>query len=250
MEQNMQSNYLPNRLQRRAPSLRTIFAIILLIFSNNGYCFSGSHITINFNQIKNIYLNKNDSIFVIIKNRTITDLKQHADPKSANNKLIATKIETMAKEKQDQLNALLIKSIIDYTTQTQFDVDTFMLVYKELGNKDKKEITTDNDIRIQYLGDNKYVAEYWEDGLAVNSEAHALVWAHKLATSEYAKKHPNDGLGDVDKVKKNYADVRKSINDGKQERYNKVMALLYTVEKDGSIIFHDPFQSVVDFVGR
>jgi hypothetical protein len=206
--------------------------------------------TIDNIQTKNatpVYLDKNDPIFITIKSRTITDLKQSSDPESAHNKFIATKIETLTKEKQDQLEALFKKSITDYTAQTRFDVGTFMLVFKALGSRDQKEIAEENDIRVQYLGGNKYVAEYWEDGLAVNSEAHALARAHDLATSEYAKKHPNDGLGNVEEVKETYANVRKSINDGKQERYTQVMALFYTLEKDGSITFHDPFFSVIDF---
>lgn len=246
----MQLNYFYKNLSLNLPYGNSILATIVLFFSLHGYCFSQSLTTTKINQAKDVYLEENDPVFMAIRTRTIIDLKQHSDPKSANNKLIASKIETMTPEKQDQLQALLIKSITDYTTQIYFDIGTFMLVYTELGNEDPKEIATDNNIRVQYLGGNRYVAEYWEDGLAVNSEAHALVWAHQLATSEYAKKHPNNGVGDVDKVKKTYADVRKSINDGKKPRFNKVMALLYTREKDGAIIFHDPYQSVLDFVER
>lgn len=113
---------------------------------------------------------------------------------------------------------------------------------------DQKKIAAEYDIRIQYLGSNKYAAEFWEDGLAVNSEANALISANELAASGYAKKHPDSGVGNVEKIKETYANVRKSIKAGKQERYTKMMALLYTLEKDGSITFHDPGQPMIDFV--
>jgi hypothetical protein len=51
----------------------------------------------------------------------------------------------------------------------------------------------------------------------------------------------------VNNIKESCAHIWKSIIVGKQERYTKVMALLYTREKDGSVIFHAPYQSVIDF---
>lgn len=207
--------------------------------------------TVQTNNAASVYLEQNDPIFLSIKGRTVTDLKRSAeksDPESTENKLVAAKIKTWTKEQQDRLQALGEKSITDYAAQTRFDVGIFMLVFDVLGKRNQKEIAEEYDIRVQYCGGNKYVAEYWEDGLAVNSEAHALAEAHKLAASEYAKKHPNDGIGNVDEVKKTYANVRKSIKAGKQERYTKVMALLYSREKDGSIVFHDPGQPMIDFV--
>jgi hypothetical protein len=111
-----------------------------------------------------------------------------------------------------------------------------MLVFRALGKRDMKEMAEEYDIRVQYLGGNIYVAEFWEDGIAVNSEAHALA-----STND-----PDDRAI----VKETYADVRKSIETGKLERYTKVMALLYEQEKDGSITFHDPFQSVIDFISQ
>ena len=122
-----------------------------------------------------------------------------------------------------------------------------MLVFEDLGKMDQKEIAEEYDIRVLYLGNDKYVAEFWEDGLTVNSEAHALARAHELANSEYAKKNPDSGVGNVEVIKENYANVRKSIEDGKKERYTKMMALLYTLNKDASIIFHNPFQPLIDF---
>ncbi len=197
------------------------------------------------------YLDKNNPIFISIKARTPNDLKlssERSNPESAENRLIKAQIETWTEEKQNQFQVLFEKSINDYTAQTHFDAGTFMSVFSEFRKMDQKKITEEYDIRIQFLGGNKYVAEFWEDGLAVNSEANALAWAHELATSEYAKKHPEDGVGDVEKIKETYANVRKSIKDGKQERYTKVMVLLYTQEKDGSITFHDPGQPIIDFI--
>ncbi|MCX6175579.1 MAG: hypothetical protein NTZ27_12570 [Ignavibacteriales bacterium] len=210
--------------------------------------------TINNIKTKNVasvYLDKNDPKFISIKDRAVTDLKQsikRADPESPENKLIAAQIKTWTSEKQNKLPVLFEKSIKEYTAQTQFDAETFLLVFDELGKKDQKKIAEEYDIRVQYLGDDKYVAEFWEDGLAVNSEANAVAYAHELANSEYAKKHPDGDVGNVEVVKKNYANTRKSIKDGKQERYTKMMALLYTIEKDGSVTFHDPGQPIIDFV--
>lgn len=114
--------------------------------------------------------------------------------------------------------------------------------FNELGEKDAKVIAEEYDIRVQYLGGNKYAAEFWEDGLAINSEAHVLVIANDLVA-----RNPDD-KEIVKDFKETFEKARKSIEDGKHERYAKVMALLYTLEKNGSIIFHDPFQSVIDFI--
>lgn len=197
------------------------------------------------------YLDKNDPIFISIKTRAANDLKRSSerfDAGSAENKLIEPQIKTWTDGKKKRFHALFEKSINDYTAQTHFDAETFLMVFGEFGKMDLKQIAEEYDIRVQYLGSDKYVAEFWEDGLAVNSEANALAWAHELATSEYAKNHPDDGVSDVEKIKETYANVRKSIKDGKQERYTKVMALLYKQEKDGSITFHDPGQPVIDFI--
>ena len=249
------------KLLNKLTTSKMTLAVSALILLGNGYCFSQSHKTgqtmdTTINNIKTkktatIYLEKNDPIFKSIKDRAVTDLKQSAersDPESTENKLTAKQIETWTEEKQNQLQALGEKSIYDYAATTHFDVGTFMMVFSEFGKMDQKKIAEEYDIRIQYLGDDKYVAEFWEDGLAVNSEANALIRAHELATSEYAKKHPDSGVGNVEVVKETYANVRKSIEAGKRERYTKVMALLYTLEKDGSIVFHDPGQPMYDFV--
>ena len=246
----------PNDSPTKPPALNMIIAITALILFGSGYCFSqtpktGQTIdTYNNIQTKNaadVYLDKNDTIFISIKRRAVTDLKKSADPESPENKLLGTQINTWTKEKQDQFEALFVKTINNYNAQTHFEPGTFMLVFEDLGKMDQKEIAEEYDIRVLYLGKDKYVAEFWEDGLAVNSEAHAIARAHELANSERAKKNPGSGLGDVEVIKENYSNNRKSINNGQKERYTKVMALLYTLDKDGSIIFHNPFQPLIDF---
>lgn len=236
-------------------------SLITIILFGSGFCFSQSHKTektmkttsnnIKIKNVASVYLEKNDPIFKSIKDRAVTDLKQsseRSDPESSENKLIAAQIKTWSETKRNKLQALGEKSINDYTAQTHFDVGTFMMVFSEFKKMDQKKIAEEYDIRVQYLGDDKYVAEFWEDGLTVNSEANAVAYAHELANSEYAKKHPDGDVGNVEVVKKNYANTRKSIKDGKHERYTKMMALLYTIERDGSITFHDPGQPIIDFV--
>ncbi|HEY3388392.1 MAG TPA: hypothetical protein VGK38_02395, partial [Prolixibacteraceae bacterium] len=149
--------------------------------------------------------------------------------------------------KQSHFESLFVKSINDYAAQTYFEPGTFMLVFDVLGKMDQKELAEDYDFRVLCIGDNKYVAEFWEDGIATNSEAHALTYAKELANSEFAKKNPHSDVGNVEIIKQNYARTRKSIKDCKQDRYKKVMALLYSREKDSSIIFHNPFQPMYDF---
>jgi len=229
-------------------------SLIALIFAGGGYCFSQSDkttltmdTTINNIQEKDVtpvYLDKNDPVFIKIKGRTLTDLKQRSDTASTENKLIATKIATLTKEQQTQLEALFVKSINDYTAQTRFEIGEFMRHFSELQEKDPKDIAEEYDIRVQILGSDKYAAEYWEDGIAVNSEEHALAWAQELA-----KRSP-DNKEIVKEVKKTYEDVRNSIKAGKQERYTKVMALLYVQEKDGSITFRYPYQALIDSISK
>jgi hypothetical protein len=208
--------------------------------------------TMNNNQTKSaalVYLDKNDPIFLSIKGRAVTDLKESAkrlDPELPENKLIATQMKTWTEEKQNQLQALGEKSINDYTVQTHlnvkiFNIGTFLLVFNDFGKMDQKRIAEEHDIRVQYLGGDKYVAEFWED-----SEAHALARAS----------NPNDD--DIEIVKElirlSSGQESISIEDGAKItkmvalRYTKMMALLYTLENDGSVTFHDPFQPMYDFI--
>lgn len=196
------------------------------------------------------YLEKTDPIYQTIAGRVVNDFQESvkkSDPASPENKLNATKMESWSQAKKDEFQALGEKSINDYVAQVKFDTDTFLSVLSSsLGTEDPKKILAENDIRVQSLGDGKYIAEFWEDALAMNSEANAIVSSQELKKSEIAKKDPN--VGNLEEIKSAYAENRKLIESGKQERYSKIMALLYTQEKDGSIVFHDPGQPMVDFL--
>ena len=197
-----------------------------------------------------VYLGKKDPLFLAIKGRAITDLVmsvKKADPAYEENKLKMAKMKLWPVEKQDQYNDIFLQSLRDYTDQTHFDFGTFMLIFNDFGNTNLKKFENESDFRVQWLGTNKYAAEFWDDGLFANSEANALLYAQKLANSPLAKKNPGSRLGDVKTIKETYANARKDITNGKQKRYTQVMALLYTKEKDGSILFHDPGQKMHDF---
>jgi hypothetical protein len=249
----------PNELPTKPPTPQIIIAITALILFGSGYCFSQSNNiennmkTNNSIQTKNVdpvYLDKEDPIFISIKGRVIKDLQESvkkADLESPENKLRKEQMKEWSQEKLGQLNDLSEKSIFDYAEQTHFDAGIFMMVFDVMGKMDQKELSGEYDIRVLSPGNDKYVAEFWEDGIAVNSEAHAIAWAHELANSERAKKNPGSGLGNVKEITKTYADARKLIKDGKKERYTKVMALLYSKGKDGLVSFNDPFQPLIDF---
>jgi hypothetical protein len=194
--------------------------------------------------IKPTYLDKNDFIFISIKDRVVNDMKKTADYESIENKTIAAKIKSLTGEKKNQLDTLFVKSISDYTAKINFDAGTLMTVFKNLAGKPVIKIYEENDIRILQLGEDNYVAEFWEDGLAVNSEEHAIAWANELIS-----KYPDDSEI-LKNVKETYANARKSIEEGEVDRYSKVMALLYTKEKDGTLTYHNPFQIMIDFNGN
>jgi len=159
-----------------------------------------------------VYLDKNDPIVKSIKGRAVTDLRQstrYMDPESPESKLIETQVKGWSEEKKNQLQALGEQSIQDYTTQTLFHASTFMLVFSSFKEMDQKKIPEEWDIRVQHPGGDKYIAELWEDSHVVHPEAKNEI--------------------------------------GENARYYKMMALLYTLEKDGSVTFHDPFQPVIDF---
>ena len=162
-----------------------------------------------------VYLDKNDPIVKSIKGRAVTDLRQSTrfmDPESPESKLIKTQMNALSEEKKNQLQALGGQSIEDYTAQTLFDAGTFLLVLSSFKEIDQKKIAEGWDIRVQHLGADKYIAEFWEDSHIVHPEAKNEI--------------------------------------GENARYYKMMALLYTLEKDGSVIFHNPFQPVIDFLKK
>jgi hypothetical protein len=244
-----------NESQKKIIALQIIYAITLLFFLDSEFCFSqynymartmsSSISNIQIDHTAPVYLDKSDPIFISIKARRIADLKQRTDTSSTENKLIADKMRTLTEEKQTELEVILVKAFTDYTSQTHGE---FMLHFREVSEKDPKIIAEEYDFRVQNLGNNKYAAEYWEDGIVMNSEEKALAWAQEVIKKQEAAKVSPDVKGIVQEIKTKYEEVRNSINAGKQERYTKVLALLYVQEKDGSITFHDPYQVLYDFV--
>ena len=102
-------------------------------------------------------------------------------------------------------------------------------------------MTEQCEIRIRTLGGNKYAAEFWVDNLIVYSEANFEVRAKEIAVER-----PNDKER-IESVQRRYANARKAIADGEDERYYEKVALLYTQQQDGSVVFNNPFQAVIDF---
>jgi len=235
------------------PSPQMIIAIAALILFGSGYCFSQTQKTgktmKTTKKAATVYLDKSDPKLISIKGRVFSDLYEIAkelDPESEKNKSFAKWTE----EKRNECQALGAESINDYAEQTHLGVGMFMMVITSLGEIDQKKMEKEWEVRVQFKGADKYVAEFWEDGLAVNSEANAVAYADELAKSEYAKKHPDGDVGNVEVIKKNYEDVRKSIKAGRKERYTKVMALLYTVDNGGAVTFINPFQPSIDFFNK
>jgi len=244
-----------NQSQKKIIALQIIYAITLLVLFGSGYCFSQSNKkgqimdtmnnNIQTNNLEPVYLDKSDPIFISIKARRVSDLKQRTDTASAENKLIANKIMALNEEEQKKLEAIFRQSIIDYESQTHGE---FYFHFKEVAEKNPKAIAEEYDFRVQNLGNDKYAAEYWEDDLAVNSEENALICAQELIKRQETAKMSPDVKGIVQEIKIKYEDVRNSIKSGKQERYTKVVALLYVQEKDGSITFRDPYQELYNFL--
>lgn len=244
-------------LQKKMLSPQMIIAIAALILFGSEYFFSQTNKTgktmKTTKNVASVYLDKNDPKFISIKGRAFSDLDtivKEFDPKSEKNKLIAIQTQTWSEEKRKEWQALGAKSINDYAEQTHLDVGTFIMVITSLGEIDRKKMEKEWEVRVQFVGTDKYVAEFWEDGLAVNSEENAVAYAHKLAVSEYAKKHPDSDVGNVEVIKKNYANTRKTIKAGKQERYSKMIALLYSVDNGGAVTFINPLQPSIDFLKK
>jgi hypothetical protein len=190
-----------------------------------------------------MYLDKKDSIFIVVKSHAISDLQmsaKRADTASAENKLRAEEMKLWDEEKLNSYYRLFETSVHDYLKKVDLDFDTFMILFPDFGGYDKKVLSA-YDFRLRYIGTNQYAAEFWEDGLEANSEANALIWAHKIL-----EKHPGDSTGTINTVRETYAKARKAITSGKQSRYTKIMALLYTKESSG-MLFNDPFQALIDF---
>jgi len=200
-----------------------------------------------------VYLDAKDPIFLNIHSRAFSDLDtivKGMGPESAESKLA----ETLSKEKNSELAAILVESINNYARQTQVDAITFWLLNSMVDQDQKKlkkkwEVRVQTwEVRVQSAGADKYVAEFWEDGLVVNSEENAMAYAQELANSNLFKEDPNYYIENVEDIKNNYADIRKNIKAGKQERYLKMMALLYSLDEGGTVYFINPLQPMYDFI--
>jgi len=201
-----------------------------------------------------VYLDAKDPIFLNIQSRAFSDLDtivKGMGPESAESKLA----ETLSEEKNSELTAILGESINNYARQTQVDAITFWLLNSTMVDQDQKKLkkkwkvrVQTWEIRVQSAGADKYVAEFWEDGLVVNSEENAMAYAQELANSNLFKEDPNYYIENVEDIKNNYADTRKNIKAGKQERYLKMMALLYSLDEGGTVSFINPLQPVIDFI--
>ena len=159
------------------------------------------------------YLDKNNPIVISTNAREVSDLRQstkYMAPESTKSKSSEKQVNALPEVKKNQLQELFGQIIENYTAQTLFDTSTFRLVFSSFNEMDQKKIPEQWDIRVQNLGNDKYIAELWEDSYVVHPEA------------------------------------KKEI--GENSQYYKMMALLYTLGKDGSVTFHDTFQPMVDFL--
>ncbi|MBU3926346.1 MAG: hypothetical protein KKB74_00965, partial [Bacteroidetes bacterium] len=196
-----------------------------------------------------VYLDANDPVFLNIHSRVLNDLKssiKNADPELPENITLAAKIETWSNEKQNQLQTILETSMNDYVVQAQlkteiFNYGTFLAILGSFRKMDQQGLESEYDIRVRNLGGDSFVAELWED-----AEAHALA---------IAKNPPDDNL-EIFKELIRLSSGKQviSIEDGATitqmvaSRYTKMTALMYTLEKDGSLTFRDPFQPMIDFL--
>lgn len=196
-----------------------------------------------------VYLDAKDPIFLNIHSRVLNDLKlsiKNADPELPENKKLAAKIETFTEEKQNQFQTILETSMNDYIIQTQlkteiFNYGTFLSILGSFGKMEQQGIESEYDIRVRNLGGDSFVAEFWED-----AEAHALA---------IAKNPPDDNL-EIFKELIRLSSGKQSVSTENgatttqmvTSRYTKMTALMYTLEKDGSLTFRDPYQPMIDFL--
>lgn len=233
-------------------ALRFMTAIMLIIVGvNNGISQSNSKLMATKpNQQEEIsYLGSNDPIFLALSGRVINDLKQsikNSDPELPENKILATKMESWPEEKQSQFQSLFVTSMDDYIVQAQlnaeiFNYGTFLSVLGSFGKMEQQGIEHEYDIRVRHLDGNNYVAEFWED-----AEAHALA---------IAENPPDDDLEIFKElIRLSSGEQVISTEDGTTitqmvaSRFTKMMALIYTLEKDGSLTFRDPYQPTMEFL--
>ena len=196
-----------------------------------------------------VYLDSKDPIFLNIHSRVLNDLKlsiRSADPELPDNKQLAAKVETWTQEKQNQIQTILETSMNDYIVQAQlkttiFNYGTFLAILGSFRKMDQQGLESEYDIRVRNLGGDSFVAEIWED-----AEEHALA---------IAKNPPDDNLEIFKElIRLSSGKQVVSIEDGSTitqmvaSRYTKMIALMYFLEKDGSLTFRDPFQPMIDFL--
>ncbi|MCW3073618.1 MAG: hypothetical protein JWP69_687 [Flaviaesturariibacter sp.] len=225
--------------------MQKLFSLLLLLALTQMSTIMQAQSTVKSKKATPVYLTKNDPVYLSIKGRLINDLVQSAtfaDTASERNRSISKRLRSLPEERQEYYQNLFMNSLRDYNAQVHFDFGTFMMLYNDLIKKDQKTLVTESDLRILSLGKNKYAAELWEDGVLANSEAAAMLWAQALI-----KRFPDgDEKSTIKEVKATYAKARKEMLSGKQQRYFKLIAFLYTKEKDGTVLFHDPGQVMLD----
>jgi NAD-specific glutamate dehydrogenase len=197
-----------------------------------------------------VYLSKTDPIYIEIKARAISDWEfaaARAMPDSPEMKIKLKEVASWPKAKQEKLQAFGMQSLEEYNKQTNFDLAYFLMIFNEIKTPEIKKSAINADFRVRVAGKDKYVAEFWEDLLVANSEENAIRWAKELKESPRAKMHPEEDLGNVEEIKKTYADQRKRILSGKEKRYTQLMAFLYVTDKNKKISFVDPGQAMFDF---
>jgi hypothetical protein len=146
-----------------------------------------------------------------------------------------------SEEKRNRYQDLFESSVRKYVKAVNFDFATFMLLFMDFAAYEDSVLAA-YDLKVQVSVGGNLIAEFWEDLLLANSEENALIWAKKIL-----ERYPDsDSTSTVNTVKETYATARKAITDGKQPRYSKVMALLYTKENE-KVVFKDPFQALIDF---
>lgn len=197
-----------------------------------------------------VYLAKTDPVYIDIKSRVWNDWTaavRRSDPSGEENKRRKEEIAEWPAEKQERFESLAMKALRDYNKETDLDPGYFIMLFNEVLNLDQKKLEAETDFRVRAAANHKFIAEFWEDGLAVNSEANALIRAKELAESPRAKLHPEEDLGNVAVIKKTFAEARKAITSGKQKRFTKLMAFIYIQLPNKKIVFRDPFQPLYDF---
>ena len=197
------------------------------------------------NNVAPVYLDKNDSLLIVIKNRVITDLKEwisKSSPNSPEGKLMGEKVKTLSQAKQAEMGELFQKSICDYTQETLFNEEAFILFLSGFQEMEDNKMVEKWDIKVQCFG-GKYIAEFWADSLSVSSDIAILLKLNKMSNN-----YSETGQRNVGKVKE--TNTKHSIDEINNEEYSKVMALLYIKEKEGAINFKDPIQPVFDFINN